>query len=184
VRAVLRGAITLDDPRRLPRGDRNDPLAAHRQQFVLPMTCCILDGNSLGALPRATAAAVTRGDRAGVGRAPHPRLERCGLDGRAARVGAKIAKLIGALPHEVLCADSTSINLFKVLATALRLQADRPQVSMRERRVILSERSNFPTDLYIHAGLARLAPPTGSRAARASKPAVGRLQAQRGGEPP
>jgi kynureninase len=64
------------------------------------------------------------------------------------------AKLIGALPHEVLCADSTSVNLFKVLATALRLQAERPQVLMRERRVILSERSNFPTDLYIAQGLA------------------------------
>jgi kynureninase len=64
------------------------------------------------------------------------------------RVGAKIATLIGARPHEVLCADATSINLFKVLATALRLQAAQPQ-----RPVILSERSNFPTDLYIAQGL-------------------------------
>ena len=69
------------------------------------------------------------------------------------RVGAKIAHLIGAQPPEVICADSTSINLFKVLATALRLQASRPQVSLRERKVILSEKTNFPTDLYVAQGV-------------------------------
>ena len=69
------------------------------------------------------------------------------------RVGAKIAHLIGAQPPEVICADSTSINLFKVLATALRLQASRPQVSLRDRKVILSEKTNFPTDLYVAQGV-------------------------------
>src|SRR5882672_963342 len=134
--------------------DRNDPLAAHRQQFVLPDDVLYLDGNSLGALPRATAAAVTRVIEQEWGARLIRAWNDAGWMDAPRRVGAKIAKLIGALPHEVLCADSTSINLFKVLATALRLQAERPQVSMRERRVILSERSNFPTDLYITQGLA------------------------------
>jgi kynureninase len=134
--------------------DLRDPLARHRQQFVLPDGVLYLDGNSLGALPRTTADAVTRVIEQEWGRQLIGAWNDAGWMDLPRRVGAKIAKLIGAQPHEVLCADSTSVNLFKVLATALRLQAERPQVSMRDRRVILSERSNFPTDLYIAQGLA------------------------------
>jgi kynureninase len=136
------------------QADQRDPLAAHRQQFVLPDGVLYLDGNSLGALPRATAAAVAQVIEREWGTQLIRAWNDAGWMDAPRRVGAKIAKLIGALPHEVLCADSTSVNLFKVLATALRLQAERPQVSMRERRVILSERTNFPTDLYIAQGLA------------------------------
>jgi hypothetical protein len=134
--------------------DLRDPLARHRQQFVLPDGVLYLDGNSLGALPRTTAEAVTRVIEQEWGRQLIGAWNDAGWIDLPRRVGAKIARLIGAQPHEVLCADSTSVNLFKVLATALRLQAERPQVSMRDRRVILSERSNFPTDLYIAQGLA------------------------------
>ncbi|HUL67993.1 MAG TPA: kynureninase [Burkholderiaceae bacterium] len=134
--------------------DLQDPLAGHRQQFVVPDRVLYLDGNSLGALPRATSAAVTRVIELEWGAQLIRAWNDAGWMDAPRRVGTKIAKLIGALPHEVLCADSTSVNLFKVLATALRLQAERPQVSMRDRRVILSERSNFPTDLYIAQGLA------------------------------
>jgi kynureninase len=134
--------------------DRRDPLAEHRQKFVLPDGVLYLDGNSLGALPRTTASAVGRVIEQEWGAQLIRAWNDAGWMDAPRRVGGKIARLIGALPHEVLCADSTSINLFKVLATALRLQAERPQVSMRERRVILSERSNFPTDLYIAQGLA------------------------------
>ncbi len=134
--------------------DRRDPLAAHREQFVLPEGVLYLDGNSLGALPRATAGAVERVIEAEWGARLIRAWNESGWIDAPRRVGAKIAKLVGALPHEVICADSTSVNLFKVLATALRVQAQRPQVSMRDRRVILSERSNFPTDLYIAQGLA------------------------------
>jgi kynureninase len=67
------------------------------------------------------------------------------------RIGNKLAKLVGAGANELVVADSTSINLFKVLSAALSMaQADAPQ-----RRVILSERDNFPTDLYIAESLAR-----------------------------
>jgi len=136
------------------QSDERDPLAAQRNQFVLPDNVLYFDGNSLGALPRATAGAVARVIENEWGQQLIRGWNDAGWIEAPRRVGAKIAKLVGALPHEVLCADSTSVNLFKVLATALRLQAERPQVSMRERRVILSERSNFPTDLYIAQGLA------------------------------
>ncbi len=136
--------------------DARDPLARLRESFVLPDGVIYLDGNSLGALPRATSTRV----REVIEQEWGGGLIRSWNDAHwidaPRRVGAKIAKLVGALPHEVVCADSTSINLFKVLATALRLQAARPQVSMRERRLILSERGNFPTDLYVAQGLADL----------------------------
>src|SRR5262249_14899546 len=64
------------------------------------------------------------------------------------RVGAKIARLIGAAPEEVMATDSTSINLFKLLAAALKLRPG--------RRVILTEADNFPTDIYMAEGLAHL----------------------------
>ena len=135
--------------------DDRDPLKAHRAAFALPEDVVYLDGNSLGALPRATSARVREvierewGDGLiGSWNAAHwidlPR-----------RVGARIARLIGAQPHEVTCADSTSINLFKVLATALRLQ-HAASAGTQPRRVILSEHGNFPTDLYMAQGLAAL----------------------------
>ena len=136
--------------------DRADPLAAHRNAFALPDGVIYLDGNSLGALPRATSARV----RQVVEREWGEGLIRSWNDARwieaPRRVGAAIARLIGAQPHEVICADSTSVNLFKLLAAALALQAARPQVRARERRLVLTERSNFPTDLYIAQGLLAL----------------------------
>ena len=67
------------------------------------------------------------------------------------RVGDKIARLVGAGPGELVVADSTSVNLFKVLTAALSIaRTDAPG-----RTRIVSERTNFPTDLYIAEGLAR-----------------------------
>jgi kynureninase len=136
--------------------DAADPLAVHRQAFALPDGVIYLDGNSLGALPRATPARV----REVVEREWGDGLIRSWNDAHwidfPRRVGAKIARLIGAHADEVICADSTSVNLFKVLAAALRLVHRRPQVSTRGRRIILTERGNFPTDLYIAQGLGRL----------------------------
>jgi kynureninase len=63
----------------------------------------------------------------------------------ASRIGAKIAPLIGAAPHEVIACDSTSVNLFKLIAAALQMRPG--------RKVVLSEPGNFPTDLYMIAGL-------------------------------
>jgi kynureninase len=136
--------------------DTADPLAVHRQAFALPEGVIYLDGNSLGALPRATPARV----REVVEREWGDGLIRSWNDAHwidyPRRVGAKIGRLIGAHADEVICADSTSVNLFKVLAAALRLVHRRPQVSTDGRRIILTERGNFPTDLYIAQGLSRL----------------------------
>src|SRR5512145_172956 len=95
--------------------DDGDPLRAHRAAFALPDGVIYLDGNSLGALPRATAARV----REVIEREWGEGLIRSWTSARwidlPRRTGARIARLIGALPHEVTCADSTSLNLFKVL---------------------------------------------------------------------
>ncbi|MCX8005133.1 MAG: kynureninase [Burkholderiaceae bacterium] len=133
--------------------DRRDPLAPQRAAFALPEDVVYLDGNSLGALPRATLPRLQRVVEHEWGQRLIRAWNEAAWIELPRRVGAKIARLIGASPHEVICVDSTSVNLFKVLAAALKLQTARPQVSMRERRVILSERDNFPTDLYIAQGL-------------------------------
>ncbi|GAB4483166.1 MAG: kynureninase [Burkholderiaceae bacterium] len=136
--------------------DAADPLAPHRNAFALPDGVIYLDGNSLGTLPRATPARLREVVEREWGEGLIRSWNAAGWIDAPRRVGAKIARLIGAKPAEVICADSTSINLFKALAAALALQAGRPQVSTNERRVVLSERGNFPTDLYIAQGLAEL----------------------------
>jgi kynureninase len=136
--------------------DADDPLAPQRAAFALPPGVVYLDGNSLGALPATTAARVAEVVRDEWGNGLIRSWNGAGWIDLPARVGGRIAALLGAQPDEVICADSTSLNLFKVLACALRLQSRRPQLSTRERRVILSERGNFPTDLYMAQGLADL----------------------------
>jgi kynureninase len=121
--------------------DAADPLAAYRDRFELPDGIVYLDGNSLGALPRATPAHLQRviADEWGTG------LIRSWNDAgwftKPLALGDRIAPLIGAGPGEVVLGDSTSASLFQVAVAAARL---RP-----ERRVVISERGNFPTDLYV-----------------------------------
>lgn len=128
--------------------DRNDPLAVFRDRFSLPEGVIYLDGNSLGALPRGVKArmddVVSNQWGEGLIRSwnTHDWIDLPG------RVGDRIARLVGAAPGTVTVADSTSVNLFKVLSAAVHLRS--------ERRVILSEKGNFPTDAYIAAGLAEL----------------------------
>ncbi|MFM8991714.1 MAG: aminotransferase class V-fold PLP-dependent enzyme, partial [Alphaproteobacteria bacterium] len=128
--------------------DRADPLAAHREAFDLPEGVVYLDGNSLGALPRATAARVADCVRREWGQDLITSWNRADWIGLPRRVGDKIARLVGAGPGEVVVADSTSINVFKVLSAALALRPG--------RRTILSDTGNFPTDLYMAQGLSRL----------------------------
>ncbi len=134
--------MTLDHAR---AQDLIDPLRRFRGRFCLPEGIIYLDGNSLGPLPRVTQDrmndAVTRQWGAGLIRSWNAE----GWIEAPQRVGAKIAPLIGASAHEVIVADSTSVNLAKLLVAAL---AVRPG-----RNVILSESGNFPTDLYIAQGL-------------------------------
>jgi len=128
--------------------DRQDPLTAVRKEFIVPDGVIYLDGNSLGALPRQTISRLNQviAEEWGDG------LIRSWNDAHwieaPARIGDKIARLIGAGPGEVIVADSTSVNLFKLLAGALRLQSG--------RHFILTETGNFPTDLYVAQGLTDL----------------------------
>lgn len=121
--------------------DAADPLAPFRTRFVLPEGVTYLDGNSLGALPVATAERQMRVLHDEWGQGLIRSWNSADWIGAPARVGAKIARLLGAAAHEVTVADSTSVNLFKIIVGALQMQ--------RGRHVILSEPGNFPTDLYL-----------------------------------
>lgn len=128
--------------------DAADELATFRERFVDDEPGLIyLDGNSLGRLPEAAvalAADLVRRQWGG-------RLIRGWNEGwfeAPERLGAKIARLIGATPDEVIIADSTSVNLFKLAVGALQLQADRTR--------IVSDELNFPSDLYIFQGVIAL----------------------------
>ncbi len=128
--------------------DADDPLATRRERFSLPPGVIYLDGNSLGALPKSVAPRLARAveQEWGVG------LIRSWNDAAwypaPQRVGARIAQLVGAATDEVICADSISVNLFKVLVAALRMRSGRTR--------ILGEAGNFPTDAYIASGVAEL----------------------------
>ena len=125
--------------------DHADPLAPFRDRFALPPGIIYLDGNSLGPLPRATpgriAALIAREWGEGLIRSWND----AGWIDLASRVGDGIAQLVGAPGGSVVVADSTSVNLFKLLGGALSLRPG--------RSVIVSERGNFPTDLYVAQGL-------------------------------
>ena len=132
-------------PEHVRKLDQLDPLAGKRRLFVLPEGLIYLDGNSLGALPIAAQQ-----------RAAEIVTQEWGQDlvgswnthawiDMPLKVGEKIAPLLGASAGQVICCDSISVNLFKVLAAALQMQTD--------RHVILSQEDNFPADLYIAEGL-------------------------------
>lgn len=127
--------------------DAADPLAGYPAHFTLPEGVIYLDGNSLGALPKATPEAMRRVIEQEWGNGLIRSWNSAGWFDMARRIGGKIAPLIGAAPHEVIACDSTSVNLFKLIAGALAMRPG--------RKVILSEPGNFPTDLYMIAGLER-----------------------------
>lgn len=132
------------------RADQQDPLAGFRERFTIPEGLIYLDGNSLGAMPADAPA-----------RAAELVTQEWGCDligswnthdwfNLPSHLGDLISPIIGGQDGQTVVTDSTSVNLFKALAAALRIEeADRPG-----RRVIISERDNFPTDLYIIEGMA------------------------------
>jgi kynureninase len=147
--------MTLDDCKRL---DAQDPLAALRDQFLLPEGVIYLDGNSLGVLPRAAPARIAEVVTKEWGEGLIRSWNSAGWFDLPQRLGDKVGRLIGAAPGEVVCTDSTSINLYKVLFAALsqvRQATAGPAGTDGRRRIVLSERSNFPTDLYIAESLCR-----------------------------
>jgi kynureninase len=121
--------------------DAADPLAAFRERFALPQGVIYLDGNSLGALPKATPARVQQVMHEEWGTGLIRSWNSADWIRAPQRVGGKIASLIGAAAHEVVVADSTSVNCYKLIMAALAAQPG--------RTTVLSEPGNFPTDLYM-----------------------------------
>lgn len=130
------------------RRDDEDPLAGFRREFLLPEGVVYLDGNSLGALPAAAPARIARTVEQEWGERLIASWNDAGWWDKPRTLGAMLAPLVGAGPHEVVVGDGTSANLFKALVAALRLNP--------ERRVVLGETGNFPTDLYITGGVAEI----------------------------
>ncbi len=143
----MTAAMTRDEAR---ARDAADPLRELRDRFELPESTIYLDGNSLGALPRATAARVAQAVTGEWGRDLIASWNTHGWIDLPTRLAAGIAPLIGTAADEVIVADSTSVNLFKLLVAGCTAQG--------ERGTILTEPGNFPTDLYVADGVARLLP--------------------------
>lgn len=137
--------ITLDQAR---HWDQTDPLRGWRGQFDLPPGVIYLDGNSLGPPPRATLAHLTGVARDEWGRGLIRSWDEGGWMRAPTRIGGKIAPLIGAGADEVIVADSTSVNLFKLLGAAARLRPGRTG--------LLLEDANFPTDRHVAQSAASL----------------------------
>lgn len=127
--------------------DAADPLGPFRERFILPEGVIYLDGNSLGCLPKATPEAMRRAVEQEWGEGLIRSWNDADWFTMGSRVGAKIAPLVGAQPHEVIACDTVSVNLFKLISAALAMRPG--------RKVILSEPGNFPTDIYMIEGLER-----------------------------
>ncbi|MBA3771704.1 MAG: kynureninase [Ramlibacter sp.] len=139
---------SLQDCRAL---DAQDPLHELRGLFTLPEGVIYLDGNSLGVLPKAVPGRIAQAVSEEWGQGLIRSWNSAGWFDLPQRLGNKIAALVGAGAGEVVATDSTSINLYKVLSAALRIARD----SAPGRKVVVSERDNFPTDLYIAQSLCR-----------------------------
>jgi kynureninase len=137
--------VTRDEARQL---DASDPLALTRERFVLPDGTIYLDGNSLGALPKATVPHLFDVVERQWGEDLIASWNTHGWIDTPMRVAAKLAPIVGAKPNELLVADSTSVCLFKLLAAAVRARPG--------RRTILVQEGNFPTDTYVAEGLAEM----------------------------
>jgi kynureninase len=137
--------VTLDEAKLL---DAADQLAFARERFHLPEGVIYLDGNSLGALPVAAPIALANTTQRQWGDDLIASWNRHGWIDWPARIAAKLAPIVGAKASELLIADSTSVCLFKLLAAAA---SARPG-----RKTILTQKRNFPTDLYVAQGLAEM----------------------------
>lgn len=127
--------------------DAADPLAPLRARFEIPEDVIYLDGNSLGVLPKGVAERVAESVASEWGTGLIRSWNTAGWIDLPRRVGARIAPLVGAAPDCVVAADSTTVNLFKVVSAALALRPDRTR--------IVTETRNFPTDNYIAEGVIR-----------------------------
>ena len=127
--------------------DARDVLAPRRALFSLPKGVIYLDGNSLGVLPLHVPARVKAAVELEWGETLIKSWNEHGWFHLPQKIGARLERLVGAEPGSVIVGDTISVNLFKILASALGLR--------RERKVILSDSGNFPSDLYVAQGLSQ-----------------------------
>jgi len=130
--------------------DAQDPLAPLRADFSLPEGTIYLDGNSLGARPKAALQRAQEVIAQEWGDDLITSWNKAGWFQLPSTLGDQLAPLIGANAGEVVVTDTTSVNLFKAIAAALQMQA-----SDAKRKIIITERSNFPTDIYMAEGITR-----------------------------
>jgi kynureninase len=135
-------------PEQISQLDATDGLAHKRALFSLPEGVIYLNGNSLGALPQSVPPHLDKVTNRQWGDDLISSWNKHGWIDLPQRVGEKIAPLLGAAGGQVICCDSISLNLFKLLASGLQLQPGRTRV--------LSQKDNFPTDLYVAQGLQQL----------------------------
>jgi kynureninase len=135
--------VSPDEARQL---DAADPLAFARERFRLPDGIIYLDGNSLGALPTNAPAGLAETAERQWGKDLIASWNKHGWIDWPTRIAARLAPIVGAKPNELLIADSTSVSLFKLLGAAARARPG--------RKTILSQKRNFPTDLYVAQGAA------------------------------
>lgn len=128
--------------------DKNDVLRTKKDAFKIPEGVIYLDGNSLGVLPKNVPARLAEVVEKEWGASLIKSWNEHSWIDLPVRVGNRIGKLIGAPEGSVVACDSTSVNVFKVLSAAISLRPD--------RKVILSDNGNFPTDLYVASGLTSL----------------------------
>ena len=125
--------------------DRNDPLMSMRGRFRLPADQIYLNGNSLGPMPEKTVERLVQVIAKEWGHHLIKSWNQAGWIDMPRIIGNKIARLVGAAENELIVADSTSINLYKALYSALLIQ----KKQRVKRSVVLAEADNFPSDNYI-----------------------------------
>jgi kynureninase len=130
--------------------DHGDALSASRSLFSLPPGITYLDGNSLGAKPASVNARVNACIDDEWGASLIRSWNDHGWWDKARNLGDRLGRLIGAAPGQTLLTDNLSVNLFKAVASAIRMRAD--------RSLILADRTSFPSDLYVLEGVVSLFP--------------------------
>ena len=146
---TLNGLAARTERKDCLAADETDSLARFKGRFILPPGVIYLDGNSLGPRPVGALERIQEvvTEEWGVGLIRS--WNTAGWFDLPGRLGDKLAKLIGAGKGQTVVTDTTSLNLFKALASAIRIQ----QVDHPEKRVIVTERDNFPSDVYIAEGI-------------------------------
>lgn len=141
--------LTLTDRDACVQADATDTLATFKGRFILPEGIIYLDGNSLGARPVGAMKRAQQVIEEEWGTGLIRSWNTAGWFNLPRTLGDKLSKLIGGKENETVVTDSTSLNLFKALASAIRIQ----QIDHPKKRVIVTERDNFPTDIYIAEGI-------------------------------